>query len=502
MANRPATLAPPREGPWYEWAVDNRNIIQLPGVNRTFHRYKILFVLLLPLAMSLMALSAVNVALPTIEHGLGATPTDVQWILSGYALTFGVSLIPSGRAGDVLGRGTLFIAGLVLFVLAALACGLAPTPAFLNAARLVQGLGAGMFSPQVTGMIQQYFTGGGRAKAFALFGFVISVAVAVGPVVTGAIITALGPELGWRWAFLLYIPLGLLGVILAFAWFPFETERRRRAAGRSGDGRGRLDLDPVGTLLLTATILCVMYPFMAHAAWAWVLLIAAPLLAWAWVRWERRYAARGHDPMVDLNLFRFRSFRNGMLVSGTMFLGVASTFAVLALFLQSGLGLGALETGLIGLPNAIVSGYSSLWSVKYVMRRGRRLVVAMMLLMALGIVLSILVAVMIPLGAPWWLLGLTLALNGFGMGAIGSANQTLAMQSVPARHGGTAGGLKQTLERIGAALGNAVVTGLLFGLVQAGTGWTFAFVGAFVAIAIFILCAATLAVVDERQHRA
>ena len=481
--------------------MEDRNTIRLPGVERTFHRYKILFVLLLPLAMSLMALSAVNVALPTIERGLGAAPTDVQWILSGYALTFGIALIPSGRAGDVMGRGSLFIAGLIVFVAASLACGLATTPALLNLARLAQGLGAGLFSPQVTGMIQQYFTGGGRAKAFALFGLVISVSVAIGPIVTGAIIGAVGPESGWRWAFLLYTPLGLLGVVLACCWFPFETERLRRRAGRGGV-RPRLDLDPVGTLLLTATILCVMFPFMAHATWAWFLLIAAPILGWTWVVWERRYSARGREPMVDLDLFRFRSFRNGMLVSGVMFLGVASTFAVLAIFLQSGLGLGPLESGLIGLPNAIVSAYSSMWSVKYVMGRGRRLVVAMMLLMALGTVLSILVAVLIPLGAPWWLLGFTLALNGFGMGAIGSANQTLAMQAVPPRHGGTAGGLKQTLERIGAALGNAVVTGLFFGLVSAGMGWTFAFIGAYVAIAIFILCAATLAVLDERQHRA
>lgn len=480
--------------------MEDRNIIRLPGVAREFHRFKVLFVLLLPLAMSLMALSSVNVALPTIETGLGATATDVQWVLSGYALTFGVSLIPSGRAGDVMGRGTLFIAGLVLFVLASLACGLAGDPAQLNLARLVQGVGAGMFSPQVTGMIQQYFTGAGRAKAFALFGLVISVAVAVGPVLTGAIISALGPTAGWRWAFLIYTPVGLLAAILALVWFPFETERQRRRAGRDGI-TPRLDLDPVGTLLLTATILAVMYPFMAHADWAWLLLVAAPLLGWAWVRWERRYARRGHDPMVDLSLFGFRSFRNGMLVSGVMFLGVASTFAVLALFLQSGLGLGALESGLVGLPNAVVSGVSAMWSVKHVMTRGRRLVVAMMLLMVLGTVLSVLVVIMIPLGVPWWLLGLTLSLNGFGMGAIGSANQTLSLQSVPPAHGGTAGGLKQTLERIGAALGNAMVTGLLFGLVHAGMGWTLAFVGAYLAIAIFILAAATLAVVDERQHR-
>ncbi len=481
--------------------MEDRNIIRLPGVERTFHRYQVLFVLLLPLAMSLMALSSVNVALPTIETGLHASASDVQWVLSGYALTFGVSLIPAGRIGDVMGRGTLFIVGLVVFVLASLACGLADSPALLNLARLVQGVGAGIFSPQVTGMIQQYFSGGGRAKAFALFGLVISVAVAVGPVLTGLIISLLGPVAGWRWAFLIYTPVGILAVVLAAMWFPFETERARRRAGREGK-RPRIDLDPIGTLLLTATILAVMFPFMAHATWAWFLLAAAPLLGWAWVRWERRYAAGGRAPMVDLDLFAFPSFRNGMLVSGVMFLGVASTFAVLALFLQSGMGLGALESGLIGLPNAIVSGFSAMWSVKYVMTRGRRLVVAMMLLMALGTVLSILVVILIPLGAPWWLLGATLSLNGFGMGAIGSANQTLSLQSVPPRHGGTAGGLKQTLERIGAALGNAMVTGLLFGLVNAGLGWTVAFVGAFGAIAVFILAAATLAVMDERQHRA
>ena len=92
--------------------MEDRNIIRLPGVERTFHRYQVLFVLLLPLAMSLMALSSVNVALPTIETGLHASASDVQWVLSGYALTFGVSLIPAGRIGDVMGRGTLFIVGL------------------------------------------------------------------------------------------------------------------------------------------------------------------------------------------------------------------------------------------------------------------------------------------------------------------------------------------------------------------------------------------------------
>lgn len=478
------------------------NIIRVEGTDRTFHRMKVLSVVLLPLAMSLMALSAVNVALPTIELGLDATPTDVQWILSGYALALGVSLIPAGRAGDVLGRGTWFVVGLVLFVAASLACGLAPTPFLLNVGRIVQGIGAGIFSPQVTGMIQQYFWGQGRAKAFAMFGLVISASVAVGPVLTGAIIEALGPENGWRWAFFIYIPIGLLAIILALAWFPFETERKRRLA-RAGGGpaaSGRLDLDPVGTVLLTLAILALMYPFMAHAAWTWWLLPAAPVLVWLWVRWERRYAARGGAPMVDMGLFGYRSFRNGMLVSGTMFLGVASSFAVLALFLQNGLGVAAIAVGLVGLPNAVVSAFSSVWSVRYVMDRGRPLIVWMLGLMALGVLLSLGVALLQPLGVPWWVLAATLTLNGFAMGAFGSANQTLSMQDVPAEHGGTAGGIKQTVERIGAALGNAMVVGVFFGLVP--LGWTTAFTGAYLAIALFVVAALVLAVVDERQHRA
>lgn len=474
------------------------NIIRVPGTDRTFHRMKILAVLLLPLSMSLMALSSVNVALPTIEIGLEATPGDVQWILSGYALAFGVSLIPAGRAGDVLGRGTWFIVGLLLFLLGSLACGLAPTPLLLNAFRIVQGLGAGIFSPQVTGMIQQYFTGQGRAKAFAMFGLVISASVAVGPVLTGAIIQAVGQHDGWRWAFFIYFPIGLLAVALAFAWFPFETERTRRHGASEGTG-ANLDLDPVGSLVLTLAILSLMYPFMAHAAWAWWLLPAAPLLAWVWVRWERWYAGRGGAPMVDMSLFAYRSFRNGMLVSGTMFLGVASTFAVAAIFLQSGLGVAAIGVGLMGLPNALLSAYSSMWSVKYVLSHGRRLIVLMLLLMALGTLLSVGVALLVPMGAPWWLLAATLGLNGFGMGAIGSANQTLSMQDVPHEHGGTAGGIKQTVERIGAALGNAMVVGALFALVT--QGWTIAFAGAYLVIVLCLLAAAFLAVLDERQHR-
>lgn len=475
----------------------DRNLISAPGTDRVFHRQKIIAVLMLSMAMSLMAISSVNVALPTIQEGLGATDQDIQWVLAGYALSFGITLIPAGRAGDVMGRGSWFVVGAALFTLASLACGLAPSAWFLNLARIVQGFGAGVFSPQVTGMIQEYFSGGGRAKAFALLGVVLAGSVAIGPALAGGIIDIVGPETGWRWAFLAYLPLGLAAVVLGLLWFPFQAERGRRLD--PGARRERLDLDPVGAILMAAIVLAVMYPFMAKQSWAWWLLLAAPVLVVAWWRWERRYERGGGEPLVDLDLFHFRSYRNGLLVSGALFLGMTSTFAVVAIFLQSGLGVGALGAGLIGLPNALLSALSSMYTVRFVMSHGRRLVVLAVLLLLVGTVLSLGVGWAIGAhGIAWWWLAPTLALNGIAMGAFMSANQTLSMQDVPARHGGTASGLKQTVERITTAVGTAVITGAFFA--GAKTSWTGGFVAAFAAISVCLVFAVALAVWDERQH--
>ncbi|WP_235750584.1 MFS transporter [Nigerium massiliense] len=483
----------------------DRNIIRIEGSSREFNRLKILFVLLLPLAMSLMAVSSVNVALPTIETGLGASASDVQWVLSGYALAFGISLVPSGRAGDVLGRGALFIAGLTLFVVASFVCGLASTPLMLNIARIVQGVGAGMFSPQVTGMIQQYFSGAGRARAFALFGLVISASVAVGPIVAGIIIESLGPQLGWRGAFYFNLPLGILGIILALAWFPFARERSLWAT-KAGDVPAgtpmHVDLDPVGTLLLAISVLCVMLPFMAHDnPWTWLLLGAGALTLWAWYRWEKGYAARGKEPMVDLTLFGYKSFSYGTMVSGVMFTGSATTFVLVALFLQSGLHTSALEAGLIGLPNAIVSAFFSVWAGGRVMSKGRALVIAGLLSIIIGCCVVIGVAELVAhSGISFWWLALALLPHGFGMGVIGSANQTLSLQDIPPAAGGTAGGVKQTAERIGTAIGNAMITGVFFA-VLAMTDWTTGFAAGFVVIALVLMVSLFIAWRDFRYHR-
>ena len=512
MAYRPAVA--------YNSSVsDDPDLIRVEGTDRVFRRSRILVVLLIPIAMALVAVSSINVALPTISHTLDASDTDLQWVLSGYALTFGISLVPAGRAGDVLGRGWFFVLGLLVFSLASLACGLAPNAELLNVSRFVQGVGAGMYNPQTMGMIQQYWHGLERAKAFALFGLVVAFSVAVGPVLAGFIIQTFGEEIGWRATFVINFPFGLLGCFLALRWFPFGKERARRAARQAAraahaDGtatgavvpalpRERVDLDPVGTVLLVLAVLCVMLPFMSGGGGAaWLLLAAGSVLVVAWVLWERRYKARGRAPMVDLALFSFASFSNGTAVAGTFFLGSTSIFVVVALYMQNGLGASALETGLIGLPNAIVSAFASMWAGRRTMTSGRTIIIGSLTLVIAGVGLSVAVAALIErYGISFWWLSLTLMLCGLGQGGLGAANQTLSLEDVPTTYGGTAGGVKSTAERIGTAVGNAMITGVFFGFVGVGAGtgaWTTGFAAAYGAIVVCLLVALVAAVHDRK----
>src|SRR5699024_4725665 len=257
-------------------------------------RWRILWVLLVAIFMSLVGVSIVNVAIPSIQRGLDASEADVQWVLSGYALTFGVVLVAAGRAGDLMGRGGLFVIGASVFTLSSVAAGFAPDPASLNAARFLQGVGSGLLNPQGVGMIQQYFRGAARARAFGAFGSVVGVAVGIGPPLGGLLIELGGPEIGWRLTFLVNVPVGLLCLALAFRWFPKPLlHRPRTVAAGSGFGGVWRSLDPVGSLLLGLAVLATMLPFVegGSSPWLWLTLPAGVALTWAWVRWERHHRA-------------------------------------------------------------------------------------------------------------------------------------------------------------------------------------------------------------------
>jgi len=469
-------------------------------------RWRILIVLLTAIFMSLVGVSIVNVALPSIQDGLGASQSDLQWVLSGYALTFGVVLVAAGRAGDLFGRGGIFILGVLLFTASSIAAGLAPNAEALNGARFLQGVGSGMLNPQGVGMIQQYFRGAERGRAFGFFGSTVGVAVGIGPVIGGLLIKLGGPDFGWRLTFLVNVPIGLLTLGLALWWFPRPLLRRIPAepGGKVGGVRRTLRaLDPVGSILITVAVLAILWPFVEADAGpaVWTLIPVGLGLIGVWVWWERRYARRGGSPMVDLKIFRTSSFTNGSIIVSLYFLGMTSIWVIVALFLQQGLGHSALVAGLVGLPAALISSFAADWAGRNVMRLGRKVVIGGLLFALTGLGLAIAVVLLRGTGtlSEWWLIP-ALVFIGIAQGSVISPNQTLTLADVPLAYAGSSGAVMQTGQRIGTSIGIAVITAAVFGVLGSTSWFTAAALG-FGLVAVVVALALAVAIKDQRDRR-
>ena len=465
----------------------------------TVTQRRILLIGLVPLFMSLLSVSIINVVLPAIGDNLGASSSALQWVLTGYALSFGVVLVAAGRAGDVFGRGQLFMMGVGLFGLSSLVAGIAPGPLTLNIARVLMGLGSGLLNPQVVGLLQQYFQGPQRGRAFGMMGTTVGLSVAIGPVLGGILITIFGEDFGWRASFLVNVPFAVLALILARQWLPTGAWRPIEA---QEEERNR-DLDPVGVILLGVAVLLVLLPFV-ESSLGWFVWLALPmglLTLVFWTKWERRYAARGRPPMVDLDLFKIRSFSNGSIIIALYFMGVTSVWVLVAMYMQQGLGHTALAAGMIGLPAALVSAVSADVSGRFVFQVGRRLVVWGIVTCLLGLVSTILVVYLVSqgIGSEWWML-LSLVFIGAAQGMVISPNQTLTLQEVPLRYAGSAGGVLQTGQRIGTSMGLAIMTALAFA-VTAVSDWNIGMIASFIAIAVIVILAGIVGVVEVRRGR-
>ena len=454
-------------------------------------RWKALAVCLVGGFMVLLDVSIVNVALPSIRTGLSASQSELQWVVSGYALTFGLLLVPAGRVGDVRGRRTMFTVGLGLFSLTSLACGLAPSSLFLVVARLLQGLAGGLLTPQISALIQQMFRGRERGTAFGLFGTIVGVSTAVGPLLGGALIAAFGTEHGWRWVFLVNLPIGLAAMPLAWKLLPKPDRGQKH----------RHDYDPFGVLLLGAGIVVLLLPLVQEQQWKgsakWLLVPAAVLLLGAFVLWEFRYTRRGKEPLVDLGLFRLRSWSFGASMITLFFAGFTPIFFIFTLYLQTGLQYSALQAGLAITPFAVGSAAAAALGGRIVHRFGRALVAVGLLLVAIGFVGTLVAVHLVPDQGTGWATLAPLLVGGLGAGLVISPNQTLTLSQVPVEHAGTAGGLLQVGQRIGAAVGIAAVGSVFFARVAASRG-DFASAyehGMFVATG-FVVAALLLAVVD------
>lgn len=462
-------------------------------------RWRALAVTLTAGFMSLLDVSIVNVALPSIQRGLGASASGVQWVVSGYALTFGLVLVSGGRLGDALGRRRMFLFALSAFVLTSALAGAAVNESMLVSARLSQGVAAGLLTPQNSGLIQELFRGAERGRAFGAFGTTVSLSTAVGPVLGGAIIALFGAENGWRWVFFVNVPIGVLAFVLALRLLP-------AAPRRSGTLRSQLDV--VGVVLLGAAVLGLLFPlvrwgqggFDAVSA-LWWMPLAAVAFAVAFVVWERRLVRRDGSPLLDVRLFtETPGFATGAAIGTVYFAGFAGIWLVFALFFQQGLGYTPLESGLVVTPFALGAAVSATVAGRLVARLGRLLTLAGLCLVAVGLAAVAVISPLTPPSTTGFAVALPLLVAGLGGGMVISPNTTLTLECVPTRMAGVAGGALQTGQRIGTAIGVAVLASVFHAGVGSVGGYPEGLRWAMASAVALVVLALVLAVVDARRR--
>ena len=441
-----------------------------PGDGRTHpDAWRMIIPLLVGAFMALLDVTIVNVALPSIEAGIGATQTELAWVVSGYTLAFGLVLIPAGRLGDLYGHRRIFMTGLALFTLTSLIAGIVQNPTELVAVRAVQGFSAGLFNPAIVALFQVLFRGPGRGKVFGLFGAVIGVSSAIGPLLGGTLIRFGGDTDGWRLIFLVNVPVGIVALFLAWRLLP-----GRDIQGERSERRGFATLlDPVGLVLLVVAGLALLLPLVEGQSqgwplWTWVSLVLSAIVLIALWTWEQRVERRGNVPVVAVSLLRNSAFAAGTSLALVYFAAFTSVFFTLSLLWQTGLGYSALGAGLIVTPFAIGSLVAAANSDRFSRRFGRNVLSIGTALLAIGLALVLLALRLRSPDPEPWIVALPLLIAGIGNGLFIAPNTQFILAAVDPRQAGSASGLINTAQRIGGAIGVAIISSVLFGTLTVG----------------------------------
>jgi MFS family permease len=401
----------------------------------------------------------VNVALSSIHESLGASPAELQLVISGYACGYGVFLITGGRLGDLYGRKRCFLIGMAGFSLASLGCGIATSPTHLVVARIVQGSAAAVLLPQVLGSIRALFPKERElARAMSAYGIMMGMAAAIGQFSGGALIQWNPADLGWRAIFLLTLPVCAVTLVLGWKVVP-ET---------GGGGNVRLDL--VGAALISLTLAAIVVPLsegreQGWPAWVFAALACAPFLTAAFFWYEARLSRIGGMPLVELALLRIRSFRRGVLVAALFFF-TTSFYLLFGLYQQEGRGMAPLEVGLAIVPYGVGLFIGPLISAPLVRLRPRLLSIGM----GIEVTFYALVGLLVALGVGGTALTAAVFLAGLGQGIAFPRLFATVLGDVPAAQGGVAAGITNSAMQIGAAVSVAAVGSLFFMVLGGGTG--------------------------------
>jgi EmrB/QacA subfamily drug resistance transporter len=441
-----------------------------------------LSVVCLAIFMLLLDITVVNVALPDIQKELGASFEDLQWVVDAYALALAALLLASGSIADLLGRRRVFVAGLLLFVTASLLCGLSSSPMMLNVSRGFQGLGGAMMFATSLALIAQEFAPNERGTAFGIWGATTGFAVAVGPLVGGALTDAFG----WEWIFLVNVPIGL--VLLAAGTRLLPTNRPDASTGL--DLPGLLTLSPAVLLIVTPLVLG---PELGWPVWGWATLAGSAAFVAAFVRTQRRAA----DPLVPGPVLRAPGLALAAASILTMMAGYAGFLFIMALYLQDGLGLSTLQSSLAFVLSSVGFGAASLNWRRVPARFHHGMIPAGLTLSALGYLAV--AAITANLGSPGILYQAATIASGVGMGLAFSPALDAALRHVPLVDAANASGVMSTVTQLGQVAGVAGLGAVFLALsLPSGSVATAAAVSN-IGVAALVLLAAVFAAFLPRR---
>ncbi|WP_036435818.1 MFS transporter [Mycobacterium sp. URHB0044] len=442
-------------------------------------RRKVIVLMSCCLSLLIVSMDAtiVNVAIPNIREDLGASPSQLQWVVDVYTLVLASLLMLSGATGDRFGRRRVFQIGLVVFALGSLMCSLAPNIEALIGARFLQAVGGSMLNPVALSIISQVFTGRvERARALGFWGAVVGISMALGPVVGGLLIELIS----WRAVFWINLPICAVAVLLTAIFVPETKSLTMR------------NIDPIGQALAVLFLFGVVFTLIEGPGFGWSSprVIAVAVLALVAFAAFLRYESRRHDPFIDLRFFRSIPFASATLTAVCAFAGWGAFLFMMSIYLQSERHFSAMHTGLIYLPIAIGALLFSPLSGRMVGRYGARpsLLIAGTLITASGVLLTFLTAT-----TPVWGLLAIFAVFGIGFSMVNAPLTNAAVSGMPLDRAGAASAVTSTSRQIGVSIGVALC-GSVAGAALSHSGSDFAtaarplwFVCAGLGIVVFAL---------------
>jgi EmrB/QacA subfamily drug resistance transporter len=445
----PATVQPDASPP------SNSVIPPAAGSGRLM--WAVLGVVLVADLMDLLDATITNIAAPTIVAHLGGGPTLVKWLGAAYALAMGTLLVVGGRLGDKYGQRRVFLAGMAGFTLASLACGLAPSPAFLIAARVAQGGCGALLIPQGIAIMTKTFPKEMLTRAFAAFGPMLGLAAAGGPVLAGFIIDANIAGLSWRPVFLINIVLGGAGLVAAARLLPRVEP----------DPAARVDL--TGSVLLGAAVFSLLYALVQGSSngWSAVPLVFLGAAAACFAGFCRRQVTAA-EPLLKPALLANRGFTSGLIVGLAFFAALSGLTYVISLFLQLGLRYSPGHTSLALLPMIAGLILAAAACMGLTAKLGRLLVLAGLLITLAGTGLLIAVVTISGIHATGWELSGAILVVGMGMGTCTGTIFGIALGGVSPDEAGGASGSLSAIEQIAAGVGSAAVTSVYFSTLHSG----------------------------------